>query len=460
MRKGAARREGNYTNPCLTLHQPWASLLVHGIKRIEGRSWSPSIRGRLWIHAASRVPDEATIKAMEEFYKEIYAVNGITNIRFPEDYPVSRLLGCVEVVGCLRCEELAQWEVLPEGVRLEGQTDFCWLCEQPKQLLVPLEMRGYQRVYNLEKKIYEAAVKGLVPVDSPAPVKFPLPNPSDPFSLKPGSISASFLDSKASDVEKSSRLSAAISGARAAAMQFSKDQNLHKNTIQNNTPDSTSGKMQTILIEDNRIPDSNLKEGSIKSNSALGECNCFDEEGSSSHNQPPPHLEQHPGAPFTVVIYGLGWCGLFWVIGFNVSLIHGLLLSDAGLIVEAFEPVPGSLKHAMAAKHAKKQWPPSHPSNAATTSISVTMKHEQGVIDRDIAISYEEIEFAFKALARKVPSGSSPRHLLFSHSLSLKLQVVPNRVVEISPPPPPTPRSYITMLAPAPSPSSVAGSSP
>jgi len=37
---------GNYKNPCLTMHQPWASLLVHGIKRIEGRSWPSPIRGK------------------------------------------------------------------------------------------------------------------------------------------------------------------------------------------------------------------------------------------------------------------------------------------------------------------------------------------------------------------------------------------------------------------------------
>lgn len=49
--------------------------------------------GRLWIHAASKVPEDATIKAMEDFYREIYAVNGITDLKFPEHYPVSRLVG-------------------------------------------------------------------------------------------------------------------------------------------------------------------------------------------------------------------------------------------------------------------------------------------------------------------------------------------------------------------------------
>ncbi|XP_061945587.1 uncharacterized protein LOC133669458 [Populus nigra] len=219
---GGRRASGNYTNPCLTMHQPWASLLVYGIKRIEGRSWTAPIRGCLWIHAASKVPEEDTIKAMEDFYREIYAANGITDIKFPEHYPVSRLLGCVDVVGCVRCDELASWEAVPEGVRLEGQTNFCWLCEQPKKLLVPFEMRGYQRVYNLEKKIYEAAVRGLVSVEGPMPVKFPLPDPQDPFSLKPGSISEEVSENEASGVEKSESLSAAIAGARAAASQFNK----------------------------------------------------------------------------------------------------------------------------------------------------------------------------------------------------------------------------------------------
>ena len=49
---------------CLSLHQPWASLIVHGFKRAEGRSWNVDGknrdfgRGRLWIHAATKPADE------------------------------------------------------------------------------------------------------------------------------------------------------------------------------------------------------------------------------------------------------------------------------------------------------------------------------------------------------------------------------------------------------------------
>jgi hypothetical protein len=81
--------------------------------------------------------------------------------------------GCVEVVGCVRGEELASWEMVPEGVsnplfltcffihgfldfvelkldflfciqvRLEGLTDFCWLCEQPQVCTLTM-----QHIYN------------------------------------------------------------------------------------------------------------------------------------------------------------------------------------------------------------------------------------------------------------------------------------------------------------------------
>ena len=54
-------RTGAPSLTCLTMHQPWASLLVFGIKRIEGRVWSTQHRGGLWIHAAAKHPSQEDI---------------------------------------------------------------------------------------------------------------------------------------------------------------------------------------------------------------------------------------------------------------------------------------------------------------------------------------------------------------------------------------------------------------
>ncbi|WP_311416532.1 ASCH domain-containing protein, partial [Hoylesella shahii] len=41
----------------LFVRQPWASLLVSGLKDIENRTWAPNFKGRILIHASStRVP--------------------------------------------------------------------------------------------------------------------------------------------------------------------------------------------------------------------------------------------------------------------------------------------------------------------------------------------------------------------------------------------------------------------
>ena len=52
-------RPGQAPRPCyaLSLKQPWAALLAHGLKTVEIRTWPTRQRGRVLIHAA-RVPDE------------------------------------------------------------------------------------------------------------------------------------------------------------------------------------------------------------------------------------------------------------------------------------------------------------------------------------------------------------------------------------------------------------------
>lgn len=57
---------------CMSMHQPWASLLVAGIKKHEGRTWFSSHRGRLWIAATAKPVEAEAIQQMEDFYKKLY----------------------------------------------------------------------------------------------------------------------------------------------------------------------------------------------------------------------------------------------------------------------------------------------------------------------------------------------------------------------------------------------------
>jgi hypothetical protein len=47
----------------LSIRQPWAHLIIAGVKRIENRNWRTSHRGPIAIHAARRVDPIAPIAA-------------------------------------------------------------------------------------------------------------------------------------------------------------------------------------------------------------------------------------------------------------------------------------------------------------------------------------------------------------------------------------------------------------
>jgi hypothetical protein len=72
----------------LSLKQPWATLLVHGLKTIEIRRWPTTLRGRILIHAA-RIPDsrpEAWARLPEELWEEAKVAGGI--------------IGQTDLIGC------------------------------------------------------------------------------------------------------------------------------------------------------------------------------------------------------------------------------------------------------------------------------------------------------------------------------------------------------------------------
>ncbi|CAM9105123.1 unnamed protein product [Hapterophycus canaliculatus] len=161
-------------NLCLTMHQPWASLLVAGVKRVEGRSWSTEHRGVLWIHAAAKEPSEAEVRAVEDQYRSIYSAESIPgDLSLPRSYPTSCLLGCVELVDCLPQAKFQAARKIPFGPKLESQSDFVFICQAPRNLVLPFSLPGQPKIWTLDKTTREAAEAGLGPVvQGPSPVDF------------------------------------------------------------------------------------------------------------------------------------------------------------------------------------------------------------------------------------------------------------------------------------------------
>lgn len=139
---------------CISMHQPYASLLVYGVKKHEGRNWYTSHRGRLWIASTVKVPTKEEIAEVENFYKEHYKGK---RLKFPPQYQTSCLLGCVHVDDVLSQEVYRQ--KFPDG---ESDSPFVFICKSPKVLPVVFPHSGSHKIYDLDPKIHQAASRALM----------------------------------------------------------------------------------------------------------------------------------------------------------------------------------------------------------------------------------------------------------------------------------------------------------
>lgn len=140
---------------CLSMHQPWASLLVAGIKRVEGRSWYSAHRGRLWIAAAAKRPSPQEISELEASYRVLLH----KDVNFPKDYPTGCLLGCVEVADCL---PLDQFKEQYPSLDQESASPFIFICTNPLELIIKFPIKGQHKIWRLDSKIHQGAKKGIM----------------------------------------------------------------------------------------------------------------------------------------------------------------------------------------------------------------------------------------------------------------------------------------------------------
>jgi hypothetical protein len=125
----------------LSIHQPWASLIVAGRKRVENRTWWPAFRGPILIHAS-----RTTVDLPRDFPD-----------RAPADCPTGVLLGVavlVDVVGfdpeteTVSDETAARWPWLATDPYSFGP--WCWVLQHARPLPVPVPIRGCQGLWNVD----------------------------------------------------------------------------------------------------------------------------------------------------------------------------------------------------------------------------------------------------------------------------------------------------------------------
>ena len=86
---------------CLTIRQPWAWLIVNGIKDVENRTWKTNRRGMFYIHAA-KASSMKDYKLATQMLCEVYGDNHDVLMPPLKNMPHGGIVGSAEIVDCTK----------------------------------------------------------------------------------------------------------------------------------------------------------------------------------------------------------------------------------------------------------------------------------------------------------------------------------------------------------------------
>lgn len=132
---------------CMTVHEPYASLLITGTNLHLGKSWYSSHRGRLWIHAVSKKSLSTETLSKEYKFKssEKHHENSLNS---------NLLLGFVTVV-----DVLSQDEYQIKYPEYDLYSPYVFICADPYEVSLKIRIQEKPKIYKLDKKIHQAAMK-------------------------------------------------------------------------------------------------------------------------------------------------------------------------------------------------------------------------------------------------------------------------------------------------------------
>lgn len=126
----------------ITIKQPWASLIVEGVKDIENRKWPTKFRGRVLIHAAAYpvkcIPSNL-LNSLQ--YAQVFTANKLAALNGPN----GAIIGSVEIVDCV-INHPSVWAEKSFDAYVEGLKEpiksvkvYNWVLAKPVKFDKPIE---------------------------------------------------------------------------------------------------------------------------------------------------------------------------------------------------------------------------------------------------------------------------------------------------------------------------------
>lgn len=144
----------------LSIQQPYAELIVRGIKRVENRTWWAKHRGPLLIHAA---------RSRERLGDYDYKADGIAKA----DMAFGAIIGVVNL-GSIFEKRLVNAVVtdhprlrwLLNDPHVEGPR--LWLLDTPRKFIEPIKWPGERQLFYVPDEVVREAVEAVEAAEAPA----------------------------------------------------------------------------------------------------------------------------------------------------------------------------------------------------------------------------------------------------------------------------------------------------
>lgn len=148
----------------ITIHQPFASLIAHGVKTYETRGWPTAYRGPILIHAGNCWDSEVESNVRRAW--RVLSDRGIPAPGFPGNWDaIDRMLGCVLAIGmlesCIRSKGPANFPALDQlfGDLRTGRHGF--RITEVARLERPVKCRGLQKLWTPSSEVLSRVADAL-----------------------------------------------------------------------------------------------------------------------------------------------------------------------------------------------------------------------------------------------------------------------------------------------------------
>lgn len=134
----------------LTIQQPFAGLLILGIKLHETRSWNTKHRGKLAIHSSAKMTADGK-RTLDWLCKELPDVFFPSSKAMTVCTQLGMVLGTVNVSETVSTNEKSPIESLERHLGDYSANRYYWKCENPVQFPSPVPAVGKLSIWNWDK---------------------------------------------------------------------------------------------------------------------------------------------------------------------------------------------------------------------------------------------------------------------------------------------------------------------